>query len=143
MSRKMLHYYAQSGSRVGAREEPWEDVGRSLEYDPTADSPADLRLFVDQYLEALESAHGPMLRRIAENLIDPQDPKLCEFVLKEAKQKQRAMHRGESVRGFNQVRLSHRKVREAFGLAPHQWQGAIRKIRRFTRTWLLVTGAIH
>ncbi len=106
----------------------------------TTHTTIDERLWLEQYLNALESQYGTRLRRVAVNLIEPTDKIVCAYILKESRAKQRAQRQGASVRGVQQIRLSRRQVQEAFGYTTQEWRVVINILQTFTTQWLRLVG---
>lgn len=99
---------------------------------PGTDQTAFLEL--DDYFRALERAHGPLARRVAENLVAPRERVVCETILRDAAMRQ---HLGRRGGGRDQpIRITSRHVRQAFGLSPRQWRYVVHDIRSFTTRWL-------
>ena len=103
----------------------------------------DNEIVLHQYFDALECGCGRTARLIAENLIAPSDPVICEYIIKEVAQKQRLAknkrHRTQ-VRAFKHIRLSQRQIREALGFTRSQFTTTLQEVRKFTRGWLAISG---
>lgn len=74
-------------------------------------------LELSEYFALLEQRHGVMARRVAENLLAPQDVRCCQYILK----------RGE---------LSVHTIRQGLGLDLAEWNRLLGLIREFTRAWV-------
>lgn len=94
-----------------------------------------------EFLTLLERRHGPTARRVAENLLHPTDPDCCQHILGEVRAKSQRQQQNGKRRGNPRgvkatIRLSHRLVREALGLSPHEWSRQLQVVREFVVYWL-------
>lgn len=113
----------------------------SLPFDP-AEHELDHELFLEQYFTALQSSLGLRPRRMAENLIAPNDPAVCTYVIEAAARKERANKTRTAhhqLRGVKHIRISQQQIREAMGFTRSEWSHNLREIRAFTRSWLTLT----
>lgn len=97
---------------------------------------------MSEFFALLERKHGPTARRVAENLLHPTDPGCCQHILGEVRTKSKRQGKnGKKRKGTPRgvkatIRLSHRLVREALGLSPHEWSRQLRVVREFVTYWL-------
>lgn len=92
------------------------------------------------YYTGLERAHGPEARRIAENLVEPRDEKLCEYLEHAvagvlAQQKQGPCEVCECVHR-PRVRLSKTQIRRGLGITYEKWYATLNHIKAYTASWL-------
>ncbi len=136
MQRAMISYYHTVSQRIPDTEQLYPNT--AVIY--TTHTTIDERLWLEQYLEALESQHGSRIRTVAANLVDPTDKRVRSYILKEVRAKQRAQRRGVAVRGIHQIRLSQRQVREALGYTTTEWRVVMNILQTFTTQWLHLVG---
>lgn len=113
----------------------------SLPFDPS-EHELDHDLLLEQYFTALQSSLGLLPRRIAENLIAPNDPAVCAFAIEASARKERANKSRTAhhqLRGVKHIRISQQQIREAMGFTRSEWSHNLRDIRAFTRSWLILT----
>lgn len=75
---------------------------------------------VDQqnsFFDDLERCCGPQARRVAENLVEPQDPQVVALIGR---------------------RVTRRQVRLGLGLRRNEWNRLLLQIRTFTQQWMRV-----
>lgn len=88
-------------------------------------------LDLDAYLNALEVMEGMLARRVAENLLQPQDERYCKLLRITARRKARLKQRGSK-----HIRPSHVQLRTAFKLTRTEWHRTLHRIRQFTADYL-------
>ena len=133
MQRAMISYHHTVSQRHPETEQLYPNTA-------TTHTTIEERLWLEQYLSALESQYGTRVRTVAENLVDPTDKIVCAYIIKESQTKQRAQRRGVAVRGVRQIRLSRRQVQEALGYTTKEWRTIMTTIRTFTLQWMRLVG---
>ena len=127
MQRCMLIYYSGGWRFSGARHR--EDLSwAAAPVEKTTIDPQrrwDNNLDLGAFLDALEAAKGELARRVAENLLAPQDEQYCNLLFEAAKES-----------GGVRLRPSHYQLRIAFELKRSQWQNTLHAIRTFTADYL-------
>lgn len=131
MLRAMQTYYAGGWRSTGTRqctydEHPLDKIPeQQISVDPSEQ--LDTELVVQQYLNDLQQACGPLAHRVAYNLIAPRDPAYCQHLITHHKRKRRTQKK---------VRVTNKRLREALELSRGRWRRTLREIREFTRCWL-------
>lgn len=110
------------------------ETGESAAGDPASRLVDEL--YLEQYFEALEAALGVKARRVAANLLAPQEPEVCAALQERAEAEARRRGRQASAK---HVRVSQGVIRAALGLKSHEWRRELKAIRTFTRSWLTAT----
>jgi DNA-directed RNA polymerase specialized sigma subunit len=148
MQRAIRGYYWQQREWKG-RDEFATAISLDQEGPPPQAAACTLeeKLALNDYFTALEKIMGAKARHIAENLLMPQGD--CATLLKctaDDKQEQQALfqskYRGalrHQPRGVkNEIRITHRAVREALKIPLPEWTRTLESIRDFTRFWFPV-----
>lgn len=161
LQRAMVGYYYYTYPKIGRflqwntnefkRYAPVEAI------DAVASTDMQAQLFeLEDYFAAVEKAFGPQMRRVAENLVEPRDPDVVEYILNECKDKMRLRmkHAGKSAAAKRRlhlprgggahypIRVTQTQIGAALGYAPWQWARILDTIRDFTRAWLDRNGTI-
>lgn len=98
----------------------------------TTPEPVEDNLYLQAYLEAVETEIGKQARWIAENLISPSD-EVGRVVLVEIEEKKQA---NRPVRGIETARVSQRLLWEALGISKPRWFQMKRRLQEFTAAWV-------
>lgn len=119
MQRRILNYY-NGKKRTGAKEDNGHDLRLLSEICPQVLAPdyVEHATFLDQYLHAVESAHGPQCRLIAEHLLSGVDARIHERI------------------GSPKHDTTHRVLCQQLGIPRPVWSRQVDIIRAFTRAWM-------
>lgn len=137
--RAIRKYYNGEWTRAGGKYDPTECVslessGFTRAVDPWAEVHDEMDM--ELYFQQLEAVHGPLARKVAENLIQPTDEEYCRYLIKHQRVRERRRARGEHVRNFKKVTTNRHQLRRALGLNNFRWEILINNIKDFTREWL-------
>lgn len=117
------------------------------------DAPLDVLHELADYFVALEAACGPTARIMIQNLLEPNDPCIAGYILAESRDKQmsrgtpeakaiakkgnfRKLPRGGGTSSKFPIPVTARRIQQAMGMSPYQWQQQMGPIQAFTREWL-------
>lgn len=140
LSRAMRGHYPaarRSAPSLLSVEELLDGDGGRLPAALTAE-PGEQVDLIGEFLADLEKRYGRQARWAAESLIVP-GASFGAFVMVEVEEKRRRKRPGydhRNPRGVENIRTSHRQVREALGLSASRWHGLLGEIRGFACEWL-------
>ncbi len=119
---------------------------------PDASSAQEGLFDLDDYYVALEQACGKRARVLAENLVAPSNPCIAGFIIAESKKKleirKQASNRSPSARrklprgggAHHPIRITPTLIGNAMGLGAWEVYPEMRRIREFTKAWLMEHG---